>query len=58
MTVPMHTGDDRKFGRLLCIAVHCLMMGPWGLIIVRVCVLKHCCDSGEVCVFVDLHCNN
>ena len=42
----------------LCTTVHCLLMGTWGPKIVRVCVLKCYCDSDEVFVFVDLHCNN
>jgi len=32
--------------------VHCLMMDQWGPKHVAVCMLKHYCDSNEVCAFV------
>ena len=48
------TGDD-NVKQLFYATVHCLMMGRWGPKHVTVDVLKHYCDSDELCAFVGLH---
>ena len=52
MTVLLHTGDDKKVTWLLYATLKSLMMGPWCPICVGVDILKHCCNSNELCAFV------
>ena len=54
MTGLLHIGVDNK-GRLFYATVHSLMMGQQGLKHIGVDVLKHYCNSNELCAFVGLH---
>lgn len=57
-TALAHTGDDKKVKSLFYATVHCLMMGHWATKYVAADVLKHECDSDELCAFVGFHCGN
>jgi hypothetical protein len=59
-TVLLRTGDEtkKKLYPLCYPTVHLLMMDRWGKKHVAVCMLKHYCDSNEVCAFVGLRCGN
>jgi hypothetical protein len=51
----LNTGDDKSFKQLFYVKLHGLMMGQWGSKHVAVDVLKHYCDSNDVCAFVGWH---
>ena len=51
-------GRDNKFKQLFYATVQALKMDMWGPKCVGVDILKHDCNSNEVCAFVGLHCKN